>query len=57
MRLLHLLSREEGTALVEFALVLPVLLLLLLGVLDFGKAYNYWIDTTHLSAAVRAGRR
>jgi Flp pilus assembly protein TadG len=35
---------------VEFALVLPLLLLLLLGMLDFGKAYNYWNDTTHLTA-------
>ena len=41
--------REAGVALVEFALVLPVLLLLLLGMLDFGKAYNYWIDETHLA--------
>ena len=36
--------------LVEFALVLPVLLVLVLGALDLGKAYDYWIDTTHLSA-------
>ena len=36
-------------ALVEFALVLPVLLVLLLGMLDFGKAFNYWIDETHLA--------
>jgi Flp pilus assembly protein TadG len=41
---------ESGAALVELALVMPVLLLLLLGMLDFGKAYNYWIDSTHLSA-------
>lgn len=34
---------------VEFALVLPVLLVLLLGMLDFGKAFNYWIDQTHLA--------
>lgn len=40
---------EEGAALVEFALVLPVLLVLLLGMLDFGKAFNYWIDQTHLA--------
>jgi Flp pilus assembly protein TadG len=42
---------ESGQALVEFALVVPILLVLLLGALDFGKAYNYWIDTTHLSAS------
>ena len=34
---------------VEFALVLPLFLLLILGMLDFGKAFNYWIDGTHLS--------
>ncbi len=40
---------ESGAALVEFALVLPLLLVLLLGVVDFGKAFNYWIDQTHLA--------
>jgi Flp pilus assembly protein TadG len=40
---------EEGVALVEFALVLPVLALMLFGMLDFGKAFNYWIDETHLA--------
>jgi Flp pilus assembly protein TadG len=40
---------EAGVALVEFALVLPLLLILLLGMLDFGKAFNYWNDTTHLA--------
>ena len=34
---------------VEFALVLPVLLLLLLGMMQFGLALNYWIDSTHLT--------
>ena len=33
----------------EFALILPLLMLLLVGMLDFGKAYNYWIDQTHLA--------
>jgi Flp pilus assembly protein TadG len=40
---------ESGVALTEFALVLPLLLVLLLGMLDFGTAMNYWIDGTHLS--------
>jgi hypothetical protein len=43
------LGDEAGVALVEFALVLPLLMLLLLGMLDFGKAFNYWIDETHLA--------
>jgi Flp pilus assembly protein TadG len=34
---------------VEFALVLPLLLLLLLAVVDFGRAFNYWNDETHLA--------
>jgi Flp pilus assembly protein TadG len=42
-------SAESGAALVEFALVLPLLLILLFGMLDFGKAFNYWIDETHLA--------
>jgi Flp pilus assembly protein TadG len=40
---------ERGAALIEFALVLPVLLLVLFGVVDFGKAFNYWNDSTHLA--------
>jgi hypothetical protein len=44
------INNESGQALVEFALVLPLLLLLVFGMLDFGKAYNYWNDATHLTA-------
>ena len=40
---------ESGVALVEFALILPVLLLILFAILDFGRAFNYWIDMTHLA--------
>ena len=40
---------ESGQALVEFALVAPLLIVLIIGMLDFGKAYNYWIDETHLA--------
>jgi hypothetical protein len=39
----------RGTALAELALVLPLLLLLIMGMLDFGKAFNEWIDETHLA--------
>jgi len=50
MRVLAPLSDEKGTSLVEFALILPILMLVLFGVLDFGKAFNYWNDETHLAA-------
>ncbi|HYZ20453.1 MAG TPA: TadE/TadG family type IV pilus assembly protein [Gaiellaceae bacterium] len=43
------LRNEDGAALVEFALVLPILVLLLFAMVDFGKAFNYWIDETHLA--------
>jgi len=44
------LGCERGQAMVEFALVLPLLLILLLGMMDFGKATNYWVDENHLAA-------
>jgi Flp pilus assembly protein TadG len=44
------IAGESGQALVEFALVLPVLLLVLLAMLDFGKVFNYWIDGTQITA-------
>jgi Flp pilus assembly protein TadG len=44
-----LLRDESGAALVEFALVLPLVLVLLLGLMDFGRAFNHWIDSTHLA--------
>jgi Flp pilus assembly protein TadG len=43
------LRDERGTALVEFALVLPVVLLLIFGILWFGRAFNYSTDQTHLA--------
>ena len=33
----------------EFALVAPLLLVILFGMLDFGRVFNYWIDATHLA--------
>jgi Flp pilus assembly protein TadG len=43
------LANESGVAITEFALVLPVLAVLLFGMIDFGRAINYWIDATHLA--------
>jgi Flp pilus assembly protein TadG len=45
----RLVKDTRGTALAELALVLPLLLLLIMGTLDFGKAFNEWIDETHLA--------
>jgi Flp pilus assembly protein TadG len=47
LRRLH--RRDEGVALVEFALVLPMLVLLLFGIVDFGRALSYWLDEKHLA--------
>jgi Flp pilus assembly pilin Flp len=43
------LRGERGQAAVEFALVVPVICLLVLALIDFGKALNYWLDTSHLA--------
>ncbi|WP_081788306.1 TadE/TadG family type IV pilus assembly protein [Candidatus Blastococcus massiliensis] len=45
---------ERGAAAVEFALIAPVLLLLLLGIVEFSKAFH---DQASLSAAAREGAR
>src|SRR5262245_21500673 len=45
-----LLHRDDGQALVEFTLVLPVLVLIVFAMISFGKAFNYWNDATHLTA-------
>jgi Flp pilus assembly protein TadG len=44
------LRSESGAAIVEFALILPFLCLMIVLILDFGRAFNYWIDTTHLAS-------
>ncbi len=41
------LRSERGAAAVEFALVVPILLALLLGIVEFGRAYNVQISLTH----------
>jgi hypothetical protein len=44
------LADERGTAVVEFAIVLPILALLLFGILDFGRLLNYWNDENQMAA-------
>lgn len=46
--------KDRGAAVVEFALLLPLLLLLLFGIIDFGRALNAQITITQ---AAREGAR
>ena len=45
---------EGGAALVEFAIVLSLLVMLVFGIIEFGRAYNAQITLTH---ATREGVR
>ena len=45
---------QEGQTLVEFALVVPLLLLIVFGIIQFGVAFN---DYLSLTDGVRAGAR
>jgi Flp pilus assembly protein TadG len=54
MKLKSLRKKEDGQALVEFAFVVPVLLLIILGIVQFGILFNNYITLTD---AVRAGAR
>ncbi len=47
-------SSEEGAELLEMALVLPILLMLLLGIIAFGRAYDIYQTITR---AAREGAR
>jgi len=47
-------NSERGAVAVEFALLAPVLVLLLLGIMEFGRAYNAQVS---LSNAAREGVR
>jgi Flp pilus assembly protein TadG len=48
------MGSDRGAAVVEFAIVLPVLLLLVFGIIDFGRALNAQIALTQ---AAREGAR
>ena len=44
------LRGESGQAAVEFGLIVPFLCVLVLVLVDFGKAMNYWLDLNHVAA-------
>ena len=45
---------ERGAALVEFAIILPLLLALVFGIIEFGRGYNVKVE---LTGGVREGAR
>lgn len=47
-------SGERGQSLVEFALTLPLILVLIFGLVDFGRAFHAWLLVTN---AAREGAR
>lgn len=51
---MRLHNEDRGAAAVEFALVLPILVLIICGIVDFGRAYNANLALTH--AAREAAR-
>jgi Flp pilus assembly protein TadG len=54
LKILHRLRRDEGQAFVEFALVLPIIVALLLGIVQFGIIFNNYETMTD---AARVGAR
>ena len=49
-----LIKNESGASAVEFAIILPVLVMLVFGIVEFGVAYNNYLAITH---AAREGAR
>jgi hypothetical protein len=55
-------DREDGQALIEFALILPLFLMIVVGIIQFGVALNFWLDLQRVAnqgarwAAVNCGQ-
>jgi Flp pilus assembly protein TadG len=54
LRLDHHDRKDRGAAAVEFALLVPILLLLVFGIVDFARGYSAQVTVTH---AAREGVR
>jgi Flp pilus assembly protein TadG len=50
----HAIRSEKGQSMVEFAIIVPILLTVLLGIMQLGVVYNNWVTLTD---AARAGAR
>jgi Flp pilus assembly pilin Flp len=44
------IADERGVAMIEFALVLPILVLVAAGLLAFGQIFFYWLDANRLAS-------
>jgi len=53
-RLIRKIKNEEGASSIEFALIMPVLVMLMVGIFQFGMAYSNYLAITH---AAREGAR
>jgi Flp pilus assembly protein TadG len=54
IRSMNRLRSERGNSLVEAAMTIPILLLISVGIFEFGRAYQYWQVLTN---AAREGAR
>lgn len=54
MKSISIIKNENGANAVEFAIILPILVVLIFGIFQFGLAYNNYITITH---AAREGAR
>ena len=43
------LRREDGVAMTEFALILPIFMVIVAGLLGFGRVFFYWIQANHVA--------
>ncbi len=44
-----MLKKEKGQSMVEFALLMPLLCLILLGIIEFGRVFNAYLVITNAS--------
>jgi Flp pilus assembly protein TadG len=43
------LRRDDGVAMTEFALILPIFMVIVAGMLGFGRVFFYWIEANHVA--------
>jgi hypothetical protein len=44
------LRRDDGVAMTEFALILPIFMVIVAGLLGFGRVFFYWIEANHTAS-------